>query len=386
MTATRLVTYAGSTTGAYGATDAYGTAARFNCPTDLATSLDGTLLYVVDYGNRSIRTVDPATTEVATLYTFPSDRRPVRLAVGQITGDLFITVWPDSGNTSIIARLTPNGDITYLFASDPTGADPTLWNSGGYSTLDVDATETWAVVKHADTKGSSSFTNTFKAYRVDTAATSGPATLYPGISGHISPYTPNVYRDGAFLNRFGEGICYLPVPSYYRHGVVDDSVWDIPAVDDPGGIFHLELGYVGPAGNGVAQARSALPPDYAVTTYTTYTDPAWEIARGNPDGALSVRRNGTGEMLLACRGWSPGCIFSVTYDTTPEATTSGFPLDLTPDTAETVCDVNASIQAADTAGGLTFALLSPQTRDTNSLNQLAVVVRGGWTIGQIGIG
>ena len=101
-----VTTFAGSTTGISGYTNATGTAARFNLPVDITT--DGTNLYVVDSGNNNIRKIVISSGVVTTF-------------VGSATGAA-----GNSNGTGTAARL--NGPLGITSA----GANLYVSDSGNY--------------------------------------------------------------------------------------------------------------------------------------------------------------------------------------------------------------------------------------------------------------
>lgn len=106
-------TFAGSA-GVLGATDATGTAARFQFPAGLAADASGNL-YVCDTGNHSIRKITPTgqVTTIAASFNSPTD-----LCL-DAAGNLFVA---DSGNHAI-RKISPSGEVsTFVGLAGSTGS------------------------------------------------------------------------------------------------------------------------------------------------------------------------------------------------------------------------------------------------------------------------
>lgn len=116
--ASRIVITLAGTAGSSGSTDGMGSAARFTYPWSLAT--DGTNLYVVDGGNSTIRKIVIATGEVTTLAGSPGSTGNVDgtgagarfnspLSIVLNGSDLYVL---DFGNSAIRRVDTATGDVT----------------------------------------------------------------------------------------------------------------------------------------------------------------------------------------------------------------------------------------------------------------------------------
>lgn len=112
--------FAGSAVFAQGATDAVGTAARFNNPYAIALDATRDLLYVADYSNNRIRAIDLTTQAVSTLagstvgYTDATGTSakfngPHGLAVDSQGNVLVADI-----NNHVVRKITPSGVVTTL--------------------------------------------------------------------------------------------------------------------------------------------------------------------------------------------------------------------------------------------------------------------------------
>lgn len=105
-----VTTYAGATNGASGTTDATGTAARFNTPTDVEVGPDGTL-YVADFNNDLIRKI--TTGAVVTTLAGPSEFfRPSKLTVDSAS-NVYVCITQNDE----VKKITPGGAVTTFAGS-----------------------------------------------------------------------------------------------------------------------------------------------------------------------------------------------------------------------------------------------------------------------------
>ena len=112
-----VTTLAGSTAGAPGAVDAAGTAARFNGPSGITITPDGTTLFVTDYNNGTIRKIVVATGAVTTMATSAPFSSPAGIICDGTGANLYVTDYAadtidriaiSTGAVSILAGSTAN--------------------------------------------------------------------------------------------------------------------------------------------------------------------------------------------------------------------------------------------------------------------------------------
>ena len=112
-----VTTLAGSTAGTAGAVDATGTAARFNAPSGITITPDGTTLYVSDFNNVSIRKIVIATGAVTTMATSAAFGNPGGIICDGTGTNLYLTDFTantidkiviSSGAVSTLAGSTAN--------------------------------------------------------------------------------------------------------------------------------------------------------------------------------------------------------------------------------------------------------------------------------------
>lgn len=125
---------AGSATGVKGSTDGKGTNAKFYSPYNLFASSWGTI-YVADYGNSYIRTID-ASGNVATVKTSSGSAINVGYVVG-VVADSKKNIFTTDQNKNVIRKITPAGVLSVFAGSgsyghaDGTGAAATFSEPAG---------------------------------------------------------------------------------------------------------------------------------------------------------------------------------------------------------------------------------------------------------------
>lgn len=104
--------------GAAGFVDGIGAAARFNHPAGLCLSADQATLYVCDYSNNALRAVNLNTTEVTTVaQDAVLMKEPTHCCLGPVSGDIYVSCHDGGGFRGRIVRVTPAGSITTISAA-----------------------------------------------------------------------------------------------------------------------------------------------------------------------------------------------------------------------------------------------------------------------------
>jgi sugar lactone lactonase YvrE len=134
-----VTTLAGSTDGVSGFVDGTGTAARFNSPTGITISPDGTTLYVADYLNSRIRKIVIATGAVSSMVTSSGIGSPAGIICDETGENLYLTDYNANvvcqiviatGAVSTLAGVSPN-----YGSADGIGSSASFWNPNGITLL-----------------------------------------------------------------------------------------------------------------------------------------------------------------------------------------------------------------------------------------------------------
>jgi DNA-binding beta-propeller fold protein YncE len=137
-----VTTLAGSTDGIAGADDGTGTASRFDGPSGITITPDGTTLYVADYNNSRIRKIAIATGEVTTMVTSAGFSHPAGIICDGTGTNLYLTDFSANKIRAIVissgAVSTLAGDTSYYGSADGIGSAASFYNPNGITLLGAD--------------------------------------------------------------------------------------------------------------------------------------------------------------------------------------------------------------------------------------------------------
>jgi DNA-binding beta-propeller fold protein YncE len=134
-----VTTLAGSMAGIAGGVDGAGTASRFNGPSGITITPDGTTLYVADYYNQTIRKIVIATGAVTTMVTSAGFSYPAGIICDGTGTNLYVT---DFNANTIFKIIISSGVVSTLAGStggygsaDRTGSEASFYNPNGITVL-----------------------------------------------------------------------------------------------------------------------------------------------------------------------------------------------------------------------------------------------------------
>jgi DNA-binding beta-propeller fold protein YncE len=134
-----VTTLAGSTAGIAGSADGTGTASKFNGPTGITVTPDGTTLYVADFNNNSIRKIVIATKAVTTMATSAGFSNPAGIICDGTGTNLYLTDFNANMIRMIVissgAVSTLAGSTTYYGSADGTGNAASFHSPNGITLL-----------------------------------------------------------------------------------------------------------------------------------------------------------------------------------------------------------------------------------------------------------
>ena len=134
-----VTTLAGSTAGIAGAVDGTGTASRFNGPSGITITPDGTILYVADYNNNCIRKIAIATGDVTTMVTNARFSHPAGVICDGTGTNLYLTDFSANKIHAIVissgAVSTLAGSTSYYGSADGIGSAASFYNPNGITLL-----------------------------------------------------------------------------------------------------------------------------------------------------------------------------------------------------------------------------------------------------------
>ena len=134
-----VTTLAGSMAGIAGGVDGTGAASRFNGPSGITITPDGTILYVADYYNQTIRKIVIATGTVTTMVTSAGFSYPAGIICDGTGTNLYLT---DFSANTIYKIIISSGAVSTIAGStagygsaDRTGSEASFYNPNGITLL-----------------------------------------------------------------------------------------------------------------------------------------------------------------------------------------------------------------------------------------------------------